>query len=129
MRPGAFGRSAPSGRRNRNWRTQWCDCDKPTLDRMKIRPLLVSLAFSFVSTAFAAEPRIGKFVQYDAGEFVVVTSRSGAQARRIMEDLVKFRLTLERVLGKRATPNAFPTTIVITSASDWNNWLRPGQNV
>lgn len=75
------------------------------------------------------EPRVGKFVQYDAGEFVVVTSRSGAQARRIMEDLVKFRLTLERVLGKRATPNAFPTTIVITSASDWNSWLRPRENV
>src|SRR6187549_3401598 len=96
---------------------------------MKIRTLLVSLAFSFALTAFAGEPRIGKFVQYDAGEFVVVTSRSGAQARRLMEDLVKFRLTLERVLGKRATPNAFPTTIVITSASDWNSWLRPRENV
>jgi hypothetical protein len=81
------------------------------------------------AAALAAEPRIGKFVNYDAGEFVIVTSRSPAQARRIMTDLVKFRLTLERVLGKRATSNAFPTTIVITSAADWNKWLQPGRNV
>ena len=87
------------------------------------------LLFAFLAPADAGEPRIGKFVQYDAGEFVVVTSRSGAQARRLMEDLVKFRLTLERVLGKRATPNAFPTTIVITSASDWNNWVQPGRSL
>jgi tetratricopeptide (TPR) repeat protein len=81
------------------------------------------------STAFAGEPRVGKFVKYDTGDYVIVTSRSSAQAKRFMEDLVKFRLTLERVLGKRATPNAFPTTIVITSASDWNKWLIPRQNV
>ena len=75
------------------------------------------------------EPRVGKFVKYDTGDYVIVTSRSSMQAKRFMEDLVKFRLTLEGVLGKRATPNAFPTTIVITSASDWNKWLIPRQNV
>jgi len=96
---------------------------------MKFRTLILALALSFTSSAFAGDPRVGKFVQYDAGEFVVVTSRSGAQARRIMEDLVKFRVTLERVLGKRATRNAFPTTIVITSAGDWNKWLQPGRDV
>ena len=96
---------------------------------MRIRSLILALALAFTSSAFAGDPRVGKFVQYDAGEFVVVTSRSGAQARRIMEDLVKFRVTLERVLGKRATRNAFPTTIVITSASDWNKWLQPGREV
>jgi hypothetical protein len=97
--------------------------------RLKLRHAFALLLALCAATAVSAEPRIGKFVQYDAGEFVVVTSRSGAQARRIMEDLVKFRLTLERVLGKRATPNAFPTTIVITSASDWKNWLQPGQDI
>ena len=91
--------------------------------------LLGCVALACITPTQAGEPRVGKFVQYDAGEFVVVTSRSGAQARRLMEDLVKFRLTLERVLGKRATPNAFPTTIVITSASDWNNWVQPGRSL
>jgi tetratricopeptide (TPR) repeat protein len=87
------------------------------------------LALMLVPLAHAGEPRIGKYVQYDAGEFVVVTSRSAAQARRVMEDLVKFRATLERVLGKRAAQNAFPTTIVISSATDWKNWLQPRQNI
>lgn len=93
------------------------------------RALTVTLLAAAPGASLAAEPRIGKFVQYDTGEFVVVTSRSAAQSRRIMTDLVKFRLTLERVLGKRATPNAFPTTIVITSASDWTKWLQPGRDV
>jgi len=93
------------------------------------RALIVALLMTASSATSAGDPRVGKFVQYDAGEFVVVTSRSGAQARRIMEDLVKFRVTLERVLGKRATRNAFPTTIVITSAGDWNKWLQPGRDV
>ncbi len=91
--------------------------------------LAVVATWLYASPAFAGEPRVGKFVKYDAGEFVVVTSRSSSQARRVMEDLVKFRLTLERALGKRATASAFPTTIVISSASDWNNWLQPGRNV
>jgi tetratricopeptide (TPR) repeat protein len=93
------------------------------------RTLILALLLTCASAAFGGEPRIGKFVQYDTGEFAVVTSRSGTQARRLMEDLVKFRLTLERVLGKRATPNAFPTTIVITSATDWKNWLQPGRDI
>ena len=51
--------------------------------------LLLALGISCL--AFSAEPRVGKFMKYDAGEYVIVTSRSGAQARRIREDLVKFR--------------------------------------
>ena len=81
------------------------------------------------AAAHAAEPKIGKYVQYDTGEFVIVTSRNPAQARRIVEDLAKFRLVLERVLAKRATKSAFPTTIVIASASDWKNWLQPGERI
>ncbi|HET9475033.1 MAG TPA: hypothetical protein VFO82_14135, partial [Steroidobacteraceae bacterium] len=75
----------------------------------------------------AAEPKVGKYVKYDAGEFVIVTSRSPARAKRFVEDLAKFRLTLERVLGKRSTKSDFPTTIVITSAADWRNWLQPSE--
>ena len=77
----------------------------------------------------AAEPRVGKYVKYDAGEFVIITSRSAGQARKFVEDLARFRLTLERVLGKRSTKSPFPTTIVITSASDWETWLQPRENV
>jgi hypothetical protein len=84
-----------------------------------------ALAGLLACVASAAEPRIGKFVEYDTGEYVIVTSRSPAQARRLIEDLVKFRLALERLLGKRATPNTFPTTIVISNASDWKTWLQP----
>ncbi len=68
-------------------------------------------------------------MKYDAGEFVIVTSRSAGQARRFVEDLAKFRLTLERVLGKRATKSPFPTTIVITGASDWKNLAATAANV
>ncbi len=89
--------------------------------------LLLALGISCL--AFSAEPRVGKYVKYDAGEFVIITSRSASQARRFVEDLAKFRLTLERALGKRATKSDFPTTIVITSASDWRAWLQPRENV
>jgi tetratricopeptide (TPR) repeat protein len=96
-----------------------------------IRKLAIGLAFGWACCAQlqAAEPRIGKYVQYDTGEFVILTSRNPAQARRIVEDLARFRLVLERVLAKRATKSAFPTTIVIASASDWKNWLQPAQRV
>ncbi len=91
----------------------------------------VTLAvFALCSTlSLAAEPRINKFTRYDAGEYVIVTSRSATQAKRIMEGLVRFRLTLERMLGKRAAQNAFPTTIVIASHTDWTKWLQPRENI
>jgi len=37
--------------------------------------------------------RVGMYQRYDAGDYVIVSSRGSAQARRIMEDLVKFRAT------------------------------------
>ena len=77
----------------------------------------------------AGEPKVGKYVKYDAGEFVIITSRSASQARNFIEDLAKFRLTLEKVLGKRATKNDLPTTIVISSATDWKAWLQPRENI
>jgi tetratricopeptide (TPR) repeat protein len=87
------------------------------------------LALGISCRAFSAEPRVAKYVKYDAGEFVIVTSRSASQARKFVEDLAKFRLTLERALGKHATKSDFPTTIVITGASDWRAWLQPRENV
>ena len=89
----------------------------------------VSLALVCAAAASAGDARIGNFVKYDAGEYVIVTSRSASQARRFVEDLARFRVTLERTLGKRATPNTTPTTIVITSSTDWKEWLQPRQNV
>ena len=77
----------------------------------------------------AAEPRVGKYVKYDGGDYVIVTSRGAAQARRFMEDLVKFRLTLEVALGQSAAENTTPTTIVIAGKSDWNQWLRPREGL
>ena len=64
---------------------------------------LLLIAASCIGDLGAAEPRIGKFVKYDTGDFVIVTSRSSSQAREIMENLAKFRLSLEKVLGNLQT--------------------------
>lgn len=90
---------------------------------------VVAAALLGVSAALAGEPRVGKYTRYDAGEYIIITSRSVAQAKRFTEDLVKFRVTLERLLGRRATANSFPTTIVITSNTDWHSWVEPRQDV
>jgi hypothetical protein len=79
--------------------------------------------------ADAADPRIGKFTKYDTGDFVIVTSRSSDQARQIMQKLVKFRVTLEKFLGRRAARSGIGTHIVIVSAGDWDKYVRPGENV
>jgi len=86
---------------------------------------LIALVTWIGSSASAAEPRVSKYQRYDAGDYVIVSSRGNAQARRIMEDLAKFRVTLERALGKRAVRNQAPTTIIIASDLDWKNWLQP----
>jgi hypothetical protein len=96
---------------------------------MKKNPLIALFALLACATAAGGEPRLGKFVKYDTGDFVIYTSRSGNQARLFMEELAKFRVTLEKTLGKRATKNAFPTNIVIVSASDWSKYLQPRQNI
>ena len=92
--------------------------------------LFAAIALACASLcAFALEPRVGRYVQYDAGDFVIVTSRGEVQAKHFMEDLARFRVTLERMLGKRAVKDTRPTLIVITSASDWNQWLIPRPDV
>jgi hypothetical protein len=89
----------------------------------------VVLAAVLASVAGAAEPAIDKFVSYDTGDFVVVTSRGGANARQVIGDLAKFRAMLEMLLGRRATNTAIPTQIVIVSDADWRNYLEPGRGI
>jgi hypothetical protein len=79
--------------------------------------------------AVAAEPRIARYMKYDAGDFTIVTSRGADQSRQFMQDLAKFRATLEKMLGKRATRAVAPTTILIANGADWNKYLIPRQNV
>lgn len=87
------------------------------------------LALALSASAGAADPRIGKFVKYDTGDFVIVTSRSSSQAREIMQKLVKFRVTLEKMLGRRAAKSGIGTHIIITSNSDWDKYLQPRERV
>ena len=90
--------------------------------------VLVSMLLG-TAGAPAAEPRVAKFVKYDTGDFVIVTSRSSTQAREIMGKLVKFRMSLEKVLGKRATRSGIGTYIVIASESDWKRYLQPREQI
>jgi hypothetical protein len=92
--------------------------------------LLAALAAGVLAgAAGAAEPRIGKFVAYEMGDFTVVTSRSGNQARQVIGDLAKYRALLEKALGRRATNTAIPTQILIVSESDWRKYLQPRDNI
>ena len=81
------------------------------------------------ASAASPAPLLGKYVRYDAGEYVIVSSRGEPQARRIVEDLAKFRATLEHMLNKRATRNTATTTIVVNSTADWDRWFRPLEGV
>lgn len=91
--------------------------------------LAVLAAGALAGVAAAGDPKIGKFVSYDTGDFVVVTSRSGSQARQVIEDLAKFRATLERLLNRRATLTSIPTQILIVSESDWHKYLEPREQL
>ena len=62
-------------------------------------------------------------------DFTIYTTRSGDQARQFIEDLAKYRVTLEKTLGKRARKNTVPTRIVIVSATEWEKYLEPRQNI
>jgi tetratricopeptide (TPR) repeat protein len=75
------------------------------------------------------DPLIGKYVSYEVEDFTIITSRSSDQARQFIEDLAKFRVTLEKTLGKRAQQNLVPTRIIIVSSSVWEKYLAPRQNV
>src|SRR6188768_2943770 len=98
---------------------------------MRFRSLLASAcaALALSAGANAAEPRLGKFVSYEVEDFTIYTTRSGDQARQFIEDLAKYRITLEKTLGKRAQKNTVPTRIVIVSASEWTKYLEPRKNV
>lgn len=91
--------------------------------------LAVFACGALATTASAAEPRLGKFVSYDAAGYTIITSRSASQARQVIGDLAKFRVTLEKSLGRRSTNTAIPTQIVIVSESDWHKYLEPRQNI
>ena len=98
---------------------------------MRLTSLLSGLfaAVALSAAATAAEPRLGKFVSYEVEDFTIYTTRSGDQARQFIEDLAKYRITLEKTLGKRAQKNTVPTRIVILSSSEWEKYLQPRQNV
>src|SRR5262245_30520475 len=89
----------------------------------------LALALSGAVSAAAPAPLLGSYARYDTGEYEIISSRSPAQARRIMEDLAKFRVTLEHMLNKRAASSPAPTTIVVTSTADWERWFRPLEGV
>jgi tetratricopeptide (TPR) repeat protein len=90
---------------------------------------VLAIALACALRATAAEPRIGKFTRYDTGDFVIVTSRSPKQAREIMQKLVKFRITLEKMLGKRAARSGIGTHIVIVGTTDWEKYLQPREQI
>ncbi len=94
-----------------------------------LRNCAIAALMLAAASAFAADPRMPRLVAYDAGEFTIVTSRGSSQARQFIEDLVKFRITFEKMLNKRAVPSPFPTHIVILSAGDWRRYLEPRQNI
>lgn len=96
---------------------------------MRSPRLLVLAAGLLASVAGAAEPRIGKFVTYEMGDFTVITSRGGSQARQLIADLGKYRVLLEKALGRHATNTAIPTQILIVSDSDWRKYLQPRADV
>jgi tetratricopeptide (TPR) repeat protein len=97
---------------------------------MKRTASAAALLVASLFPAFAAaDPRVGKFVVYDTGTYTIVTSRGARQAQSFVEDLEKFRITLEKMLGRQSTDHSFPTTIVITSKRDWASYLQPRQHV
>lgn len=89
--------------------------------------MLAVCALAF--TAHGAEPRIGKYVKYDTGDFVIITSRSARQTRDIMTGLVKFRMTLEKLTGRRVARSGIGTQIVISSRGDFEKYLQPREKI
>ncbi len=89
--------------------------------------LLSTIALS--TGALAAEPRIGKMVSYELPDYTIYTTRSSAQALTFANELAKFRVTLEKLLGKRAVDSRMPTHVVILGRSAWEKYLQPRQNI
>ena len=97
---------------------------------MKLRGWWVALAIVlFAPGVPAAEPRIGKLVSYEIGNYTIYTTRGASQAQRFASGLAKFDASLERLLGKRATEMHSPTRIVILSSSEWQKYLQPREGI
>ncbi len=98
---------------------------------MKIVAHFAALAcLSLAGIAAAAEPRLGKFTEYQAGNIHVLTSGSGSRAARaLMDDLAKFRATLETLLDRKTATRGIPTYIFIVSSGDWQKYLQPRRNL
>jgi hypothetical protein len=87
------------------------------------------MSFMGAWPAHGAEPRVGRMVAYELPDYTIYTTRSSSQARRFATELGKFRVTLEKLLGKRATKNHIPTHLVILSRGEWEKYLQPGKHV
>lgn len=99
---------------------------KKTLARAVVSIVICGLAWG---AAGAAEPRIGKLMAYELPEYTIYTTRNAAQARYFANELARFRVTLETLLGKRASKTQIPTNLVILSRGEWEKYLQPGQHV
>jgi tetratricopeptide (TPR) repeat protein len=90
---------------------------------------LVLSAQALFGLAQAAEPRLGNFTRYQLDDLTIYTTRSASQAELIVENIARFRVVLEKVLGKRIAKSGIPTHIVIVSETDWEKYLEPRQGV
>jgi tetratricopeptide (TPR) repeat protein len=89
----------------------------------------LALCLALTSPANAAEPRLGNFTRYQLDDFTIYSTRSASQAELIVENIARFRVVLEKVLGKRVAKSGIPTHIVIVSETDWERYLEPRQGV
>ena len=91
--------------------------------------LTLTAAFALSSVATAAEPKIGKFVAYQAGKISIVSSRGARQVRDLVEDLADFQLALETTLKRKSAETGIPTHIFILGRREWEKYLRPREGV
>jgi tetratricopeptide (TPR) repeat protein len=89
----------------------------------------VAFAVMCAGSAFAREPKIGKFVEYQAGNFTIATSLGEAQVRDLMDDLALFQLTLETTLHRKSVDTGIPTHIMLLGHREWEKYLMPRQEL
>ncbi len=97
---------------------------------MSTRPAIACLLVAVfsgaaASVASAADPKLGKFVAYDAGKFQIVTSHGEAQVRNMLDDLALFQKALEAALRKKAAETGIPTLLYIVKRREWEKYLQP----
>ncbi len=90
---------------------------------------LLVITAPYVAAVRAAEPRIGKFVAYQAGKFNIVTSRGEAQVRDLVDSLAQFQATLEVAVRRKATDTGVPTHIYIVGNREWQKYLQPREGI